>query len=371
MRVIHIVLGRANPNRMNGVNRVVHELASTQVKQGYQVEVWGLTRSKSKDHLIRKYSLKVFRKHYFSLDENLKSSIAKCGSIPDVVFHIHGGFIYDFFLVSKLLNKFCIKYIFTSHGCYNEEAVKKNFILKWLFFLFFERFILKSAWKVHFLNSQESRLSCFPEIVANKIVIPNGIDLEVFHFQTRQTENKKPVVFGYVGRLDVKHKGLDILLEGFRAYIAEGGEGFLWLVGGGQDQNQLEKLAARYDLGKRVQFLGAKFGKEKIDLMTRMDAFVHSSRYEGFPMAPIEAAALGIPLIVSKETHLNAYVQSFKCGVVLQENNGVCLSRAFHQIDELYSQGALLDIGRNARLMCEREFDWEQISRKLLANEKN
>ena len=27
MKIIHIVLGKANPNRMNGVNKVVHNLA--------------------------------------------------------------------------------------------------------------------------------------------------------------------------------------------------------------------------------------------------------------------------------------------------------------------------------------------------------
>jgi len=43
MRVIHVVLGKANPDRMNGVNQVVHHLATEQVERGDEVEVWGIT----------------------------------------------------------------------------------------------------------------------------------------------------------------------------------------------------------------------------------------------------------------------------------------------------------------------------------------
>ena len=43
MEIIHLILGKANPNRMNGVNKVVHELATTQVEKGISAEVWGIT----------------------------------------------------------------------------------------------------------------------------------------------------------------------------------------------------------------------------------------------------------------------------------------------------------------------------------------
>ena len=34
MEVIHCILGKANPKRLNGVNRVVHQLASEQAESG-------------------------------------------------------------------------------------------------------------------------------------------------------------------------------------------------------------------------------------------------------------------------------------------------------------------------------------------------
>ena len=43
MEIIHLILGKANPERMNGVNKVVHEMATNQVQRGYLVQVWGIT----------------------------------------------------------------------------------------------------------------------------------------------------------------------------------------------------------------------------------------------------------------------------------------------------------------------------------------
>jgi len=38
-KIVHIVNGRADPNTPNGVNRWVHNVATVQQKQGYNVEV--------------------------------------------------------------------------------------------------------------------------------------------------------------------------------------------------------------------------------------------------------------------------------------------------------------------------------------------
>jgi len=42
INIIHLVLGKANPQRMNGVNRVVHQLANTQAALGQSVTIWGI-----------------------------------------------------------------------------------------------------------------------------------------------------------------------------------------------------------------------------------------------------------------------------------------------------------------------------------------
>ena len=50
MEIIHLVLGKANPLRMNGVNKVVHELAEQQCASGLKASVWGITAQPVHDY---------------------------------------------------------------------------------------------------------------------------------------------------------------------------------------------------------------------------------------------------------------------------------------------------------------------------------
>ncbi|MFT6199305.1 MAG: hypothetical protein ACJAQ2_001077, partial [Vicingaceae bacterium] len=45
LQVIHVLLGKANPNRMNGVNKMVNSLAEHQSIIGKDVTVWGITKN--------------------------------------------------------------------------------------------------------------------------------------------------------------------------------------------------------------------------------------------------------------------------------------------------------------------------------------
>ena len=45
MKIVHIVVGKVNPDSLNGVSKVVHWMATSQMQLGHDVEVWGLTES--------------------------------------------------------------------------------------------------------------------------------------------------------------------------------------------------------------------------------------------------------------------------------------------------------------------------------------
>lgn len=45
MKIVHILLGSADPETMNRVNKVVHYLATEQLRTGNDMEVWGLTKN--------------------------------------------------------------------------------------------------------------------------------------------------------------------------------------------------------------------------------------------------------------------------------------------------------------------------------------
>ena len=63
MKIIHLVLGKANPERMNGVNKVVHQLAKTQATLGQKVSVWGIANDLIPNYPIRNFKTVLFQQY--------------------------------------------------------------------------------------------------------------------------------------------------------------------------------------------------------------------------------------------------------------------------------------------------------------------
>lgn len=94
------------------------------------------------------------------------------------------------------------------------------------------------------------------------------------------------------GRL-VAQKGFDVLIDAIG--LADDARMHLTLLGEGPLRGELEARAAALGLAPRVRFAG--FDPNPWPAYARADAFVLSSRYEGFPNAVLEALACGTPVI--------------------------------------------------------------------------
>lgn len=106
-------------------------------------------------------------------------------------------------------------------------------------------------------------------------------------------ESAAPVI-GWVGRLS-REKGPDVLLDAL-ARIPE----LPWtasVTGEGPEGHALRRRAGKSGIAERVRWHGAV---PRADLLhAAFDLFVLSSRTEGTPMALLEAAAAGVPVIAS------------------------------------------------------------------------
>ena len=71
------------------------------------------------------------------------------------------------------------------------------------------------------------------------------------------------------------------------------------IVGEGPDEATLKALAADLGVAERVEFLGFHPRKETLNILAGGDVFVQPSLFEGHSLALIEAAKLGLPLVVS------------------------------------------------------------------------
>ncbi|TNJ21949.1 hypothetical protein CF111_12755 [Aeromonas sobria] len=69
------------------------------------------------------------------------------------------------------------------------------------------------------------------------------------------------------------------------------------IAGSGPELENLKKLARDLNVGNQVEFLG--FVEDTSLFLHHLDAFVLPSRGEGFPLALIEAASHGLPIVAS------------------------------------------------------------------------
>ena len=94
----------------------------------------------------------------------------------------------------------------------------------------------------------------------------------------------------------VPQKDFPMLLESFRQLRTECSARLL-ILGDGQLRVPMEKLAQELGIADDVDFMG--FVVEAPSYMKRCTVFALSSRYEGLPVALIEAMACGVPVVAT------------------------------------------------------------------------
>lgn len=367
MTIIHIVLGKANPDRMNGVSKVAHYLATFQARTGLKTAIWGITSSPEVVPQDREYAIRLFQNGNtaFGMHATLEAAISQLPTEGTIV-HLHGGFIPAFYRISQQLRKQGIRYVFSPHGSLSPFALKRG-LKKRLYFHMLEKRMLKGAEAVHFLG--EWQAEAFDQFMhlPKKVVIPNGQDLMDLDLPTKSTQERQSgPVFSFCGRLIIHYKGLDLLMEAFSQYRKQGGTGVLWLIGDGEDRKRLEEQADALQLHDSVVFWGSRFGAEKLNLLKASDCFVHPSRSEGLPTSVLEAAGLGLPCIVSKPTNMDKALTAVDAGIGLPDLAPATISQALSDMEAHFEKGRLPRMGARAIQMIRSAYNWDRIAQDMV-----
>ncbi|WP_107038042.1 glycosyltransferase family 4 protein [Brumimicrobium mesophilum] len=353
MEIIHIVLGKVNPNRLNGVNKVVYNMATEQTKAGKNIQVWGISSNTKHDYPERNFKTVLFQKERFpfAMPSSLKQAIIEN---KNAVFHLHGGWIPVFNTIGRFLANNKIKFVLTPHGAYNEEAMKRSGLQKKVYKLLFERPLINKASKIHSIGKSEITGLRKISKKASSFLLPYGF---ISNTSVSNTVKSQEFTIGFVGRLDVYTKGLDLLIKAFEKFQKYNPNSKLWIIGEGDGKTFLENYIQENSI-LNVVFWGEKFGKEKDELISKMYAFAHPSRNEGLPSSVLEAAALGVPTIVSQGTNLAEYVEKFEAGIAIENDNVSELVKAMKDICKSYDNGKAQQFKNGAKQMLEEDFKW-------------
>ncbi|MCC5927238.1 MAG: glycosyltransferase family 4 protein [Bacteroidetes bacterium] len=362
MEIIHLILGKANPQRMNGVNKVVYQLATHQKRQGRNVSIWGITADLSRNFDERIFETLLFpaSKNPFGVSLPLRTAIKGLAG-KDVVFHLHGGWVPVYATISKLFQRHGIRFVITGHGAYNTVAMNRSKWIKKAYFTLFEKPLLRRASQVHSIGLSE--VQGLQKIYPNQksMLLPYGFEFQQTGLQYKP--NPEGFTIGFVGRLDTWTKGLDLLISAFDVFQKQNNDSKLWIIGDGTGRADLEKYIADNGVSNVVLW-GSKFGDEKDNLIAQMHVFVHPSRNEGLPASVLEAAAIGVPVIVSQPTNVAETVALYKAGTALATNTAEALAEAFVHLKRNDEQ-TMKALSANARKMVLEVYTWDKLIAKF------
>jgi len=359
MKIIHLILGKANPERMNGVNKVVHALATQQHRAGADVAVWGITADLTPDYPAREFATRLFpaRRNPFGVARPLAEALRQLAGQGPTVVHLHGAFIPVYSTLARRLAALGVPYVLTPHGSYSPAALRKSPLVKLVYGHLFERRLLRGAARIHCLGESEvvgvRRLGA----TLPTALLPYGFE------PPRAVVPAEPAAagrfrVGFCGRLDDHHKGLACLLAGFADFARQVPAAELWVIGDGPDRARVAAWAAAAPAGS-VQLLGSRYGDEKIGLLGQLQVFAHTSHYEGLPTAVLEAVALGVPCVVTEATNLGGYVRDFGCGEVLPTASPRLLTEALLRLHAHWAaQAPGQSLAPRCREMVATAFHW-------------
>jgi glycosyltransferase involved in cell wall biosynthesis len=167
------------------------------------------------------------------------------------------------------------------------------------------------------------------------VVIPNGVNSSAPSEPTRakvQDEfeaDRGKVVLLSIGRL-VYQKAHSVLIDAMQIVRAKATNVVLYIAGEGQLREPLEAQILEAGLGEYAHLLGNRI--DIPELFTLTDIFVLPSRWEGLPMALLEAMDAGLPVVATKVEGVDEVVENDIQGLLVPPEDAPALAQAILQL---------------------------------------
>lgn len=157
--------------------------------------------------------------------------------------------------------------------------------------------IVKSVFGWVLRHATRNIAACAAVAAANRVparIIPNPFDSQQFRDQKRPTRSRDLL---FAGRI-VSDKGLDDFVRALAIVRKTGLDVGAVIAGEGPELDSIIKLSRELGLADKVRFVGAKRGKDLVDLMNAHQVMVVPSKWnEPIGIVALEAIACGCVII--------------------------------------------------------------------------
>jgi glycosyltransferase involved in cell wall biosynthesis len=296
MRIAQVVPAGAPP--YSGIPPVIVQLSVQLARRGHRMEVWLLHPWGDEETTLYGSVLADAGVTLVTASSSRRDRLAELSERDVEIVHLHSVFSPPNALLARRLR---VPYVLSPHGGYAPASLARSRARKAVYTWLVERRLVRgAALRVALTHDEADDLRAFGALPT--AIIPNGVspaprqvDQSAFRRELGLDRDTRLLLF--VGRLDVLHKGLDVLVRGVAA--APGWQAVL--VGsdfrGGAER--LRSLARTLGAETRLTLTGPRWGQSLHEAFAAADCFALTSRWEGLPLSLLEALAHGIPAVVT------------------------------------------------------------------------
>jgi glycosyltransferase involved in cell wall biosynthesis len=378
MRILQVIATFYPALAFGGPVKVAYKLSEELAKRGHEVEVYTTNAYDQTRDFESKYKTQImngFRVTYFKnlirpgklfLSPEMIFALRKNVRNFDVVHTHFGRQAYDI-AVNHYCRRYGVPYVLHAHGSLPRFMEKQK--LKLIYDMFFGDRILRGASKVIALSSAEAVQFRNMGVPDERIsVIPNGIDLlecanlppkDSFKKEFGVKRNQRIVL--YLGRIH-KTKGIDFLIKAYALLIEDSRFHDVTLVIAGPNDsyvNEARILTNALGVSNRVVFTGFLNEYEKVSAICDSSVVVSPEKFNVFLVVPLEAAALGKPVIVSNTNYISRIVREGKFGFSVDYGNTKELAEKMGKL--LGDSNFTIDMSQNGRSFVSKNFNWNTI----------
>lgn len=303
-----------------GAEKIVYQLASGIHKKGARVVVascGGVYEGLLKEQNIPHYQIADMEcKNIVTMVRTVKMLIKIVRDEHIDIIHTHHRMaaLYAYML------KICfpkIKLIYTAHNVFFDKKVLTWLALSRCRIIAVGKSVKMNLAYVFHINPKRV------EIIYNAVQQEN-MDERDFHPELKKLKMQGYILVGTIGRLS-EQKGMDVFIRALQMIKQERADVKGVIIGDGVDKEKLQNLISELGMEADIFMLG--YQEHVRTLLSQLDLVVMASRWEGFPLTPIEVFSAGKTLVASNIGGINE--------IVKHKQNGLLVSK--DQVEEFYS----------------------------------
>jgi len=283
--------------------------------------------------------------------------------------HWHG------FQVYRLAQLYAKPYIITPHGSLMAWWMRDIGHRYWkiIYMRLFESRVINKAAAIHFLSKGERESSRAYIHGRPSFVVPNGIRQEEFecqpqakaHMRKRHGVPDEATLLLFLGRIHPQ-KNIHLMIQALAQLQDVAQRTIFFIVGPVGDaryyQSILETIRST-GLNDRVRIFPPISRAEVPGWFAMADLLVLPSKVEGVSMSVIEAAASGVPVLISNRAANYREIEEDRSGVVVEPR----IESILEALRSLLSDPQLLtQLSQNARSSARKRYSIERIATQML-----